>query len=82
MPKINEKMQPKTKTQYRSWQIEPTHDYGFGQCPYCGNGGDHEGDESNGDNTTSEWFSCEDCGIRYTYETVIAHRFAGIETDD
>lgn len=81
MPTINEKMQPKTKVSYRKWQIDPMGDYGYGQCPYCGQAGDSDGEDTNGDGTSSEYFTCDDCGITYSYQTTIAHRFEGIEND-
>lgn len=81
MPKINDKMQPKTAAKWRKWQIDPLATYGFGECPICGNGGDCTGDESNGDGTRSEYFECEDCEIQYSYQTTIAHRFQRIEQD-
>jgi tRNA(Ile2) C34 agmatinyltransferase TiaS len=82
MPKILDKFQPKTAVKWRKWQIDPMSDYGYGACPYCGRAGDSAGEDTNGDGTSSEYFDCEDCGIQYSYQTTIAHRFERIETDD
>ncbi len=81
MPKIQDKFQLKTAVKWRKWQIDPLVTYGYGECPYCGHGGNNTGDESNGDGTRSEYFECEDCGIQYSYQTTIAHRFQRIEKD-
>jgi hypothetical protein len=82
MPKIQEKFKPKTAVKWRKWQIDPMAEYGYGECPYCGRGGNNVFDESNGDGTRSEYFECDECGIQYSYQTTIAHRFQRIETDD
>lgn len=78
---INLKMQPKTAVKWRRWQFDHTGDYGYGECPYCGRAGDSQQNGSNGDGTNYEVFKCEDCGIQYSYQTTIAHRFEGIEKD-
>lgn len=82
MSRINEKMQPKTAVKWRKWQIDHTGAYGYGECPYCGHAGDSQQNGSNGDGTNYEVFKCEGCGIQYSYQTTIAHRFERIETDD
>jgi hypothetical protein len=81
MAKINEKMQPNIRQEHRRWQIDPTHQYGFGECPQCGGSGESVGEWSNGDGTDSEEFLCRECKIEYTYETKYAYRFLDINDD-
>ena len=71
----NPAMQPTIKVSHRSWQ-HPQGAYHYGECPNCGNAGEHlvESDDES-------YFRCDDCGCEYIYETTWVYRYAGLDPD-
>jgi hypothetical protein len=78
--KINPKMQPDTKIEFRAWQDgKAMPEYAFGECPTCGTTGYQEDSGPDDTDTNYHVFFCNQCNITYTYLSQIVYRFEGIE---
>lgn len=79
--RMNEKMQPKTKVDYRRWQHFNMGDYYYAECPKCGNTcqPDYDSYPTGKDHIRREDATCEECGCEFWYETTTVYRYGGID---